>query len=92
MNVARKFHVDWKSLSIFNNRSSFELFGGTQTFLFFYSIVCMVCGLSQFKTVFGDWGHMWNKCRVRRKRLNIFNNQITFWCRGFIIFKFRFQY
>ena len=92
LSVPRKFHVDWKSLSIFNNESSFWLFGGTQTFLFLYSIVCIVYGLLQFKIVFGGWGHMWKKCSFGWKGLNIFNNRITFWLRGSTMLKFRYRY
>ena len=34
------------------------------------------------KEILGGWGHMWNKCHVAWKGLNIFNNRITFLSRG----------
>ena len=73
LSVPRKFHVGLKSLSIFNNEISFGLFGGSQTFQFLYSAVCVVSGLSHLKRVSGGWGHMCKKCRVSLKGLNIFN-------------------
>ena len=73
LSVPRKFRAGLKSLSIFNNEISFELFGGSQTFQFLYCVVCVVSGLSHIKRVSGGWGHVYKKCRVGWKWLNIFN-------------------
>ena len=62
-----------KSLTIFNNEISFGLFGGLQTFQFLYSAVCVVSGLSHLKRVSRGWGHMYKKCRIGLKGLNMFN-------------------
>ena len=44
--------------------------------------VDMRSGVLHVKRDFGGWGHMWNKCHVAWKGLNIFNNRIIFLSRG----------
>ena len=45
LSVPKKVCIDWKSLSIFNNKISFECRGRYGTFLFMYSIVFVKFGL-----------------------------------------------
>ena len=53
LSVPKKVHIDWKSLSIFNNKISFECGRWSGTFLFMYSIVFIKFGLLYGKRVFG---------------------------------------
>ena len=82
LSVPKKVHVDWKSLTIFNNEISFECGGGCGTFLFLYSTVFGKFGLLYGKRVLGGWVDMYKKGEVGLKWFSIFDSCLTFVCSG----------
>ena len=85
LSVPKKVHIDWKSLSIFNNKISFECRGRYGTFLFMYSIVFFKFGLLYGKRVFGSWVDKYKKGEVGLKWFSIFYICLTFVCSRWVI-------
>ena len=80
LSVPKKVHIDWKSLSIFNNEISFECGGLCGTSLFLYSTVFVKFGVLYGKRVFGGWVDMYKKGEVVWKWFSIFYSRLTFVC------------
>ena len=85
LSVPKKVHIDWKSLSIFNNEISFGCGRWSGTFLFMYSIVFVKFGLLYGKRVFGGWVDKYKKGEVGSKWLSIFYRCLTFVCLGWVM-------
>ena len=81
----KKVCIDWKSLSIFNNKISFECGGWSGTFLFMYSIVFVTFGLLYGKRVCGGWVDMYKKGEVGWKWFSIFYRCLTFVFWGWVM-------
>ena len=80
LGVPKKVCIDWKSLSIFNNKISFECGGWSESLLFFYLTVFVKFGLLYVERVFRGWVDMYNKGQVDWKWFSIFYSCLTFVC------------
>ena len=80
LSVSKKIHIDWKSVSIFNNEISFGCGGWCRSFLFLYLTVFVKFGLLYGKRVFGAWVDMYKKGQVGWKWFSIFFRCLTFIC------------